>query len=334
MTGLQIRHRPRRNRASASVRSLVRETTLTPSDLIVPLFVVEGEKVKTPIDSMPDYYRLSLDLVLDAAREASDLGIPAVALFPALSEELKDKNASEALKPDGLLQRTVLEIKQEVPDLTVITDVAMDPYSSDGHDGVYEDGKILNDPTLEILGEMAIAQARAGADIVAPSDMMDGRVGHIREVLDANGFNEVAILAYSAKYASAFYGPFRDALDSSPKAGDKKTYQMDPANVREAIREVQLDVDEGADIVMVKPALAYLDVIRAVRDNVNLPVAAYSVSGEYSMAKAAARNGWLDETAVMTELLLSIKRAGADMILTYFAIEMARLLIKKGSRAV
>ena len=326
MSRSQIKHRPRRNRVSAAIRSLVGETTLTPSDLILPLFIVEGEKVRTPIDSMPDYYRLSPDLAVEAAKEASELGIPAVALFPALTEKLKDKTASEALNPDGLLQRTVRVLKHQTPELAVITDVAMDPYSSDGHDGVFENGRILNDPTLEILGKMAVAQAEAGADVVAPSDMMDGRIGHIRGVLDENGFSEVGILAYSAKYASAFYGPFRDALDSSPKAGDKKTYQMDPANAREAIREVMLDVAEGADIVMVKPALAYLDIISSVKKEVQLPVAAYSVSGEYSMVKAAAGNGWLDENSVMTELLLSIKRAGADMILTYFAVAMAKLL--------
>ena len=326
MTRAQIRHRPRRNRVSAAVRSLVSETALSPADLILPLFIVEGDGVRTPIGSMPDCHRISLDLAVESAREAFDLGIPAVALFPALSETLKDRKASEALNPEGLLQKTVRALKRELPDLAVITDVAMDPYSSDGHDGVYQDGKILNDPTLEILGKMAVSQAEAGADIVAPSDMMDGRVGHLREVLDQNGFIEVGILAYSAKYASAFYGPFRDALDSSPKAGDKKTYQMDPANVREAIREVKLDVAEGADIIMVKPALAYLDIISAVKKEVELPVAAYSVSGEYSMVKAAAANGWLDEKAIMAELLLSIKRAGADMVLTYFAVEMAKVL--------
>jgi len=299
---------------------------LTPADLILPLFLVDGENQKEAIASMPDCYRLSPDLLLSTAREACELGIPAVALFPALPERLKDKRATEAVNPTGLLQSTVRELKAEIPELTVITDVAMDPYSSEGHDGIYEDGRILNDPTLEILAEMAVSQAASGADIVAPSDMMDGRVGHIRQALDESGFSEVGIMAYSAKYASAFYGPFRDALDSSPRSGDKKTYQMDPANALEAIREVQLDVDEGADIVMVKPALPYLDIIADVRASVNIPVAAYSVSGEYAMAKAAAQNGWLDEKAIMQEMILSIKRSGADIILTYFAIQMAKSL--------
>jgi len=330
MSRINLPHRPRRNRKSAAIRDLVRETTLSPADLILPLFLIDGVGRKDPIASMPDYYRLSADLLIATAREGYDLGIPAVALFPALPEELKDKEASEAANPEGLLQKTVRKLKEELPELTVITDVAMDPYSSDGHDGIYEDGKILNDPTLEILSEMVLSQAEAGADIVAPSDMMDGRVGHIRQALDQNGYTEVGILAYSAKYASAFYGPFRDALDSSPKAGDKKTYQMDPANAIEAVRETLLDVEEGADIVMVKPALPYLDVIAEVRANVHVPVAAYSVSGEYAMAKAAAQNGWLDENAIMQEMLLSIKRAGADMIITYFAINMAKAL--KGAR--
>lgn len=321
---VKLVQRPRRNRKSDSIRRLIRETLLTPSDLILPLFVVDGSDQKIPIQSMPGFFRLSPDRLLGEARSAHALGIPAVALFPALPETLKDRLASESTNSDGLLQRTVRELKDRIPDLTVITDVAMDPYSSDGHDGVFEDGEILNDPTLEILAAMAVAQAEAGADIVAPSDMMDGRVRAIREGLDESGFEGVGILAYSAKYASAFYGPFRDALDSAPKSGDKKTYQMDPANTREAIREVLLDVEEGADMVMVKPALPYLDVISAVRSAVPVPVAAYSVSGEYAMAKAAAQLGWLDEDAVMAEMLTAIKRAGADMILTYFAADIAR----------
>jgi porphobilinogen synthase len=302
----------------------VRETRPAPSDLILPLFLIEGTNQKVPIDSMPGFFRLSTDRLVKTAREAQKLGIPAIALFPALKEKLKDRFASESTNPDGLLQRCIREIKSRVPGITVITDVAMDPYSSDGHDGLVEDGEIMNDPTLKILGEMALSQAEAGADIVAPSDMMDGRVGYIRDVLDSGGFENIGILAYSAKYASAFYGPFRDALDSAPKSGDKKTYQMDPANVREAVREVLLDIEEGADIVMVKPALPYLDVISAVRSVVDIPVAAYNVSGEYAMAKAAARLGWLEEESVMEEMLTSIKRAGADMILTYFALEAAR----------
>ena len=326
MTEIYLPIRPRRNRRSPSIRDLVRETVLTPADLILPLFLIDGVRRKDPIPSMPDCFRLSPDLVVDAAKEANGLGIPAIALFPALPDGLKDHRASQATNPEGLLQKTVRKLKDEVPEITVITDVAMDPYSIDGHDGLCEDGKILNDPTLEILAGMAVSQAEAGADIVAPSDMMDGRVSHIRKALDDNGFTETGILAYSAKYASAFYGPFRDALDSSPKSGDKKTYQMDPANAVEAIREVLLDVEEGADMVMVKPALPYLDIISLVRANVHVPVAAYSVSGEYAMAKAAAQNGWLDEAEIMKEILVSIKRAGANMILTYFAADMAKLL--------
>jgi porphobilinogen synthase len=323
---IELIQRPRRNRVSRAVRDLVRETTLTPADFILPLFVIDGRGQKVPIPSMPGCFRLSPDLIVAQARTAWELGIPAVALFPALPESLKDRLATESVNPDGLLQRTIRELKQQLPEVAVITDVAMDPYSSDGHDGLVENGQIVNDPTLEILAAMAVSQAQAGADLVAPSDMMDGRVGYIRRALDQHGFTQVGILAYSAKYASAFYGPFRDALDSAPKFGDKKTYQMDPANSREAIREVLLDVAEGADMVMVKPALAYLDVITRVRETVNLPVAAYNVSGEYAMVKAAAAMGWLDERAIMLEVLLAIKRAGADIILSYFAIDAARAL--------
>lgn len=319
----EIMSRPRRNRKSEGIRRLIRESSVTPADLILPLFVVEGEKRKIPVESMPGCFRLSPDNLLETARDAFSMGIPALALFPALEENLKDKAASESWNREGLLQRTVKMLKDALPELLVITDVAMDPYSSDGHDGFVRDGKILNDPTLEILARMAVSQAEAGADIVAPSDMMDGRVGFIRKVLDQSGYTDVSIMAYTAKYASAFYGPFRDALDSSPKSGDKKTYQMDPANAREAVREVLLDEDEGADIVMVKPALAYLDVISAVREATTLPVAAYNVSGEYAMVKAAAMRGWLDEKAAVDEILLSIRRAGADMILSYFALDYA-----------
>jgi porphobilinogen synthase len=315
--------RMRRNRRAEAIRSLVRETQVTPADFIWPLFVVEGEGQQVPIDSMPGIFRWSRDLLKKEALAAFDLGIPAVALFPALDESKKDPLAKESTNPDGLLQRTVRDLKEAVPDLCVITDVAMDPYSSDGHDGIVREGKILNDETLEVLAAMALSQAEAGADLVAPSDMMDGRIGFIREALDGQGFTEVGILAYSAKYASAFYGPFREALDSAPKSGDKKTYQMDPANSREALREVFLDVSEGADIVMVKPAMPYLDVIATVRANVELPVAAYQVSGEYAMLKAAGQNGWLDADAVMRESVTAIKRAGADMILTYAAKELA-----------
>jgi porphobilinogen synthase len=316
--------RPRRNRTSDAVRRLVRETSLSPSDLIWPLFVVDGEK--QPIGSMPGCFRLPRDLLVEEARQAWTLGVPAVALFPALPDDLKDPMAKESANPDGLLQHAVRDLKEAVPDLLVITDVAMDPYSSDGHDGIVKDGKILNDETLEVLATMAVNQAAAGADLVAPSDMMDGRVGFIRSALDEAGHCEVGILAYSAKYASAFYGPFREALDSAPKSGDKQTYQMDPANVHEALREVFLDVAEGADIVMVKPALPYLDVIATIKANVELPVAAYQVSGEYSMLKAAGQLGWLDADAVLVESLVSIKRAGADMILTYAAKDVAQAL--------
>ncbi len=320
-------HRPRRNRRTGSIRRLVRETELTPGHLVWPMFVCEGRNRRAPIRSMPGCHRLSRDLAVREARAAWNLGIPAVALFPALSRRLKDPLATESVNPDGLLQRTVRAIKDAAPELCVITDVAMDPYSSEGHDGyVDESGRIDNDATLGILAEMAVAQARAGADLVAPSDMMDGRVGAIRAALDSSGYKDTGILAYSAKYCSAFYGPFRDALDSAPRRGDKKTYQMDPANAREAIREVQLDIAEGADLVMVKPAGPYLDIIRAVREVATVPVAAYQVSGEYAMLKAAAGRGWLDEAACLLESLLAIRRAGADVILTYAAPAAARLL--------
>ncbi len=325
-TRIILTQRPRRNRKSAALRSMLRETSLLPSNFILPQFVVEGKNVKSAIASMPGVFRYSRDLIVKQAREAFKLGIPAIALFPALPEKLKDKTATESLNPDGLLQATIADIKNAVPEITVITDVAMDPYSSDGHDGYVENGRILNDITLRILGEMALAQAKAGADMVAPSDMMDGRIGYIRKVLDENGYTETGILSYAVKYASAFYGPFREALDSAPKHGDKKTYQMDPANTREALREVKLDIAEGADIVMVKPALIYLDIIAKVKAAVDVPVAAYQVSGEYAMLMAAAKMGWLDEKKAMEEALLSIKRAGADIILSYYAIEMAKII--------
>ena len=319
--------RPRRNRRSAAIRNLVRETTIAPSNLILPLFVCEGRGKRIAIKSMPDCFRLSRDLIVKEAKEAAKLGIPAVALFPALPDSIKDKRASESTNPNGLLQQTVRAIKNAVPQIAVITDVAMDPYSSDGHDGYVDDkGIIVNDVTVEILAAMAVAQAEAGADIVAPSDMMDGRVGAIRSALDAAGHIDTSILSYAVKYCSAFYGPFRDALDSAPRAGDKKTYQMDPANAREAIREVLLDVEEGADMVMVKPALPYLDVIRDVREAVDVPVAAYHVSGEYAMLRAAGKMGWIDEERCLLESLLCIRRAGADMILTYAAKTAARSL--------
>ena len=318
--------RPRRNRASEAIRSLVRETELSPSHLIYPLFVIAGRGEREAIGSMPGIERLSIDLLVEEARATFELGVPAVALFPALDDSLKDPLASESANPSGLLQDAVRELKSRLPDLLVITDVAMDPYSSDGHDGIVENGKILNDPTLDVLAAMAVAQADAGADVVAPSDMMDGRIGAIRQALDENGHQEVAILAYSAKYASAFYGPFREALDSAPKHGDKRTYQMDPANAVEALREVDLDVAEGADLVMVKPALPYLDVIRRVRDHVSVPVAAYQVSGEYAMIQAVAERGWMEGEALMVETLTAIRRAGADVVLTYFARRLAESL--------
>lgn len=325
---LFLRQRPRRNRVSDSIRRLVRETVVQPDNLILPLFVMEGRGQKVPIKSMSGQARLSRDKIVELAKHAYSLGIPAVALFPVIEDKLKDKYAKESTNPDGLLQKTVADLKEKIPGLTVITDVAMDPYSTDGHDGLVEGDRIVNDPTLEILAAMSIAQAKAGADIVAPSDMMDGRVGVMRKALDQNGYTDTGILSYAAKYASSFYGPFREALDSAPRAGDKKTYQMDPANKREAIREAILDVQEGADIVMVKPALSYLDIISSIRSKVNVPVAAYQVSGEYAMIQAAASNGWIDGERAMFETLTSIKRAGADMILTYFAVQMAESLNK------
>ncbi len=321
---IKILQRPRRNRKNAAVRSLVRETRLVPADFVMPLFVIEGDRKRQPVLSMPGIEKLSIDLLVKEAKEIYQLGIPAVALFPNLENALKDKTASESTNSKGLMQRCIQALKQTVPELLVIADVAMDPYSSDGHDGVVKNGKIHNDETLPILAAMAVSQAKAGADIVAPSDMMDGRVGYIREALDNEGFLDVGILAYTAKYCSAFYGPFRDALGSAPRSGDKKSYQMDPANVREAIREARLDVEEGADMIMVKPAHTYLDVIKVLKAVVDVPVAAYHVSGEYAMIKAAAEKGWLDEERSVEEVLTAIKRAGADIIFSYFAKDFAR----------
>ena len=318
--------RPRRNRKSAAIRNLVQETTLLTSNLILPLFVMEGKNQKVGIKAMPGVERLTRDNIVKIAKEAYKLGLPAIALFPVIDNKKKDKRASESRNRKGLLQNTIRDIKNAVPELAVISDVAMDPYSTDGHDGLVEKGQIINDATLPILAEMAIAQAEAGADIVAPSDMMDGRVGYIRSALDEEGYEDVSILSYAAKYASSFYGPFREALDSAPRSGDKKTYQMNPANKREAFREVALDIQEGADIVMVKPAGSYLDIIQLVRASFDVPVAAYQVSGEYSMIKAAAEKGWIDGERAMSESLLSIKRAGADMIFTYFAMQMAKII--------
>ena len=319
--------RPRRLRRTPALRRMVEETQLTLNDLIYPLFVMEGEGQKVEVVSMPGSYRYSLDLLLKEIEDAYNLGINAIALFPLVAEAKKDNIGTESYNSEGLIQRTVRAIKQTIPDIVVITDVALDPYSSEGHDGIVgENGVILNDPTVEVLVKQALSHAEAGADIVAPSDMMDGRIGAIRKALDAAEYFDVGILAYSAKYASAYYGPFRDALDSAPKFGDKKTYQMDSANAREAIKEVALDIAEGADMVMVKPALAYLDIICEVKKTTNLPVAAYNVSGEYAMIKAAGQKGWIDEKKVMLETLTSMKRAGADLILTYFAKEVALIL--------
>ncbi|PIK15535.1 porphobilinogen synthase [Halobacteriovorax sp. JY17] len=320
-------YRPRRNRSSKSIRNLVRENILTTNDLIAPLFVIEGENSSIAIDSMPGQARLSVDLLVKEVVELWNLGIPCVSLFPALDDSKKDKYATESYNDNGLFQRAIRAVKEACPEILIMTDVAMDPYSSDGHDGVVADnGEILNDETLEILANMAISQARAGSDIIGPSDMMDGRVGYIRDALDDAGFTETLIMSYTAKYASAFYGPFRDALDSAPKSGDKKTYQMDYANKREAIRETILDEQEGADILMVKPGLSYLDIISDMRANTTLPIAAYNVSGEYAMVKAASERGWIDGEAVMMEMLMAFKRAGCDMILTYFAKEAALVL--------
>lgn len=317
--------RPRRNRKSEVIRELVVETRLSKSDLIFPLFMVEGDNIKQEVASMPGIYRFSVDKLMDEISECSALGIKNVCLFPAFEEKYKDKYATISSDPNNFYLQAISKIKKELPEVCIMTDVAMDPYSSDGHDGIVENGEILNDETLEVLGKMSLAQAQAGADIIGPSDMMDGRVEYIRDLLDDEGFNKVSILSYTAKYASAFYGPFRDALDSAPKAGDKKTYQMNPANVKEALIEAELDEMEGADMLMVKPALSYLDVIKELSDTSNLPIAAYNVSGEYAMIKAADQNGWLDGEKTMLEVLLSIRRAGAKIILTYFAKEFAKL---------
>lgn len=321
-----LTQRPRRNRKTEALRNMIAETDLRSDQLTLPLFVVDGHDLRHSIVTMPGIFRQSPEMALKEIQEAFDLGIRSVALFPAISEKLKDSYGNEALNVNGLVPKTIQMIKQKFPEMIVITDIALDPYSSDGHDGVVRNGEILNDETVEIFQKMAIVQAQAGADIVAPSDMMDGRIGAIRTALDQEGFIHTGILSYAAKYASGFYGPFRDALDSAPKFGDKKTYQMDYRNRREAIREVLLDVDEGADIVMVKPAWSYLDIIQSVKQSVNVPVAAYNVSGEYAMIKAAAQAGMLDETKAMVEMLYSMRRAGADILFTYFALPMAKYL--------
>lgn len=319
-------YRARRMRMHENLRRMVRETRLSVDNLVYPIFVTEGEGVRSEISSMPGNFRLSIDNLIKEAEEARSLGIPAIILFGIPDEKTKDDVGSEAYNPDGIVQRTIRALKKEVKDLVVITDVCIDEFTSHGHCGVVKGGEILNDPTLELLSKMALTHAQAGADMVAPSDMMDGRVGAIRETLDERGFENIPIMSYSVKYASGYYGPFREACDSAPRFGDRRSYQMDPANSREGLREASLDIEEGADIIMVKPALAYLDIIYMLRQEYDIPIAAYNVSGEYSMIKAGAQLGWIDGEKVMMETLLSIKRAGADMIITYFAKEAARIL--------
>ncbi len=323
---MYLQRRNRILRKSSAIRSLVSETHLTPNDFMAPLFIDEGENVSIEIASMPGYYRRSLDLTVKEVKELWSMGLKSVLLFIKCKDELKDNKGTEALNPKGLMQRSISAIKDAVPEIVVMTDVALDPFSSYGHDGIVENKEIVNDATVEVLAKMSVSHAKAGADFVAPSDMMDGRIGAIRKALEENGFSKTGIMSYSAKYASCFYGPFRDALDSAPGFGDKKTYQMNYANRIEAVKETLMDVEEGADIVMVKPALAYLDIIREVKNAVNIPVSAYNISGEYAMIKAAAKMGWLDEDKAILETLTSIKRAGADLIATYFAKDAVRLI--------
>jgi len=320
--------RPRRNRKSAAIRNMVEETKLGVENLIYPIFLKDGKNIKDEVKSLPNNFRWSIDRLLPEIEECMNLGIYTFDIFPAVDEDLKDKIASYSYADANFYLNAIRQIKERFPESVVMSDVAMDPYSSDGHDGYVEDGIILNDETLPILARMTIAQAQAGVDIIGPSDMMDGRVGVLRQTLDDNGFTDVSIMSYSAKYASAFYGPFRDALNSAPKLGDKKTYQMNPANKREALLEAQLDFEEGADMLMVKPALCYLDVIHLLRENFTIPITAYNVSGECAMVYAAAKNGWLDYDRAVFEMLLSIRRAGADGILTYFAKDFAKMVKK------
>jgi porphobilinogen synthase len=317
--------RPRRLRMNSILREMIRETSLDVSDLIYPLFVVPGDNIKEEIDSMPGIYHFSIDLLVEEVKEVRDLGIPAILLFGVPS--YKDELGSEAYSEEGIVQKAVREIKEKVPEIVVITDVCMCGYTTHGHCGIVENGQVLNDKTVDYIAKIALSHVEAGADMVAPSDMMDGRVAAIRKLLDSKGFVNTPIMAYSAKYASSFYGPFREAADSFPQFGDRKSYQMDYGNSNEALREIALDIEEGADIVMVKPALSYLDIIRRVKDNFNIPIAAYNVSGEYSMVKAAAKMGWIDEKSVVLEILTSIKRAGADIVITYFAKDVAKWLI-------
>jgi len=323
---MYLQKRNRILRQSPAIRSLVAETQLTPNDFIVPLFIDEGENVQTEIASMPNYYRRSLDLTVKEVKELWGMGLKSVLLFIKCKDELKDNKGTEALNPGGLMQRSIKAIKDAIPEMLVMTDVALDPFSSYGHDGIVEGKEIVNDATVEVLAKMSVSHAQAGADFVAPSDMMDGRIGAIRKALEENGFTKTGIMSYSAKYSSCFYGPFRDALDSAPGFGDKKTYQMDYHNRIEAIKETIMDVEEGADIVMVKPALSYLDIIREVKNAVQVPVSAYNISGEYAMIKAAAKMGWIDEDKAIIETLTSMKRAGADLIATYFAKDAVKLL--------
>ncbi len=323
---MYIQKRFRILRNNPAIRSLVAETILTPSDFILPLFIDEGENVVFEIPSMPGYFRRSLDGTIDEVKELWSIGIKCVLLFVKAPDELKDNTGKESWNPDGLMQRSIKAIKDAVPEMIVMTDVALDPYSSFGHDGIVEDGEIVNDPTVEALVKMSLSHAKVGADFVAPSDMMDRRIFAIRKGFEENNFTKTGIMAYSAKYASCFYGPFRDALDSAPGFGDKKTYQMNYANRIEAVKEALMDVEEGADIVMVKPAMAYLDIIREVKNRVHVPVSAYHVSGEYAMIKAGAKMGWINEEKAILESLTSIKRAGADLIATYFAKDAVRLL--------
>ncbi len=318
---MNLLKRPRRNRKNETFRHWRKETTLTHQDFVYPVFIVDGKKQKQEIGAMPGQFRHSVDGLLPLCEKALKKGVGAIALFPAIEDSLKDSKASESLNPDNLLCRALREVKKEFPELLLISDVALDPYSSDGHDGLVKDGEILNDETLEILEKMACLHAMNGADVVAPSDMMDGRVLKIRQGLDEVGLTNTSIISYTAKYASSFYGPFREALDSAPRGGDKKTYQMDPASKKEALLEASLDEEEGADILMVKPALPYLDIITDLKNHSQLPIAAYNVSGEYAMIKAASEKGWLDEKKAVGEMLLSIKRAGADVIFTYFALD-------------
>ena len=320
--------RPRRNRKSAAIRNLVEETNLSPQHLIYPIFLKDGKNIKEEVSSLPNNYRWSLDRLLLEIDECMNLGVQTFDIFPCVDEALKDKIASYSYAEDNFYLEAIRQIKERFPESVLMSDVAMDPYSSDGHDGYVENGKIINDTTLPILAKMSLAQAQAGIDIIGPSDMMDGRVGVIREALDQNGFSDVSIMSYTAKYASAFYGPFRDALNSAPKSGDKKTYQMNPANKREALLEAQLDFDEGADMLMVKPALCYLDVIHMLRENFPIPITAYNVSGECAMVYAAAKSGYLNYDLAVYEILLSIRRAGADGILTYFAKDFAQMIRK------